>query len=77
MPQSQSLFILILAAVLIFSGRRVLLSDRKTRVGNTGLDVLSIVVRWKDTGCQQRDGGRAKSLMENYSSVQKQGVGDE
>ena len=73
MPQSQSVFFLILAAAPIFSGKRVLLSNRKTRVGDTGLNVLSIVVRWNDTGCQQRDGGRAKNLMGNYSSVLSKG----
>ena len=64
---------LILAAARIFSGRRVLLSDRKKRVGNTGLVVSIMMVRWKDAGCQERDGGRSKNLMENYSSVLSKG----
>ena len=68
---------LILAAALIFSGRRVLLLDRKKRVGNTGLDVLSMMVRWNDTGCQQNRWRQIEKLDGKLLVCSEQGIGDE
>ena len=73
MLKLQSVSSLILAAARIFSGRHVLLSERKKRGGSTGQAVSIMMVRWKDAGCQQKDGGRSKNLMEDYSSVQSKG----
>ena len=77
MLKSQSVFFPILAQPSSSLGDVFCSGTGRRRVGNTGLDVLIMMVRWKDTGCQQRDGLQIEKLDGKLLVCSEQGVGDE